>query len=48
MVNAKQCQVRGDYTKEEGNDIECLTSEMNIAEGKISAYNLRNRGFQNK
>ena len=38
------CQVRGDYTKKEDNDIECLPSEMNIAEGKISAYNLRNRG----
>ena len=44
VVNAKQCQVRGDYTKEEDNDIECLPSEMNIAEGKLSAYNLRNRG----
>ena len=34
VINAKQCQVRGEYANEKGNDMECLPSENIIAEGK--------------
>ena len=43
-INAKQCQVRCEYTNEKDNDIECLSSENIIADGEKSRYNLRNRG----
>ena len=39
--------MRGEYTNENYNDIECLSSENIIADGEKSTYNLRNRGEKN-
>ena len=44
VINAKQCQVRGEYANEKGNDLECVPSGNTIAKGNESTYNLRNRG----
>ena len=44
MNNSKQGQVRDEYANGKGNDLECLPSVNNIANGNKSTYNLRIRG----
>ena len=48
FVNKRmQCQVRGKYTEENDNDLECLSRGDSIVNRNKSAYNLRNRTGNN-